>query len=338
MTATTAPTPDITPDIAPDIAQAPGPEAVTDFKIAPLRSSLGAEVVGLDCAQPFSADTLNRVREAFQAHHVLCFRDQDLSEAAQIGFSRQFGALEAFPEKDKTKGKIEVYNVANVSPEGTHLPDDDQRVIFQRNNARWHTDSSYRYVPSFASIMYGVEVLPEDAEGGETAFSNMLLAYERLPDDMKRKLLPLHQVHAYGEIRRLEPAMPPMSDAERAAMPPVTHPVIRVHPDRDDQRSLYFTSNTSLEIGGMTLEEGREMHQWLVDYVSQPEFCYFHRWQPGDLVMWDNRVLLHRAIAYDYARYRRVLRRTTVGGEGPILGPYSVGVIEVAAPEEASGA
>ena len=327
MTATTAPTTEIALEIAPGTG--------SEFTINPLGSALGAEVVGLDCGQPFGADTLNRVREAFQAHHVLCFRDQNLSEAAQIEFSRQFGVLEAFPEKDKTKGKIEVYNVANVSPEGAHLPDDDQRVIFQRNNARWHTDSSYRYVPSFASIMYGVEVLPEDAEGGETAFSNMLRAYERLPEEMKRKLLPLHQVHAYGEIRRLEPAMPPMSDAERGAMPPVTHPVIRVHPDRDYQRSLYFTSNTSLEIGGMTLEEGREMHQWLVDYVSQPEFCYFHRWRPGDLVMWDNRVLLHRAVIYDYARHRRVLRRTTVGGDGPILGPYSVGIIEAGQAGEA---
>ena len=297
------------------------------FAINRLGKALGAEVVGLDCSQPLDRDTLERVRAAFQEHHVLCFRDQNLTEAAQIAFSKQFGPLEAFPEKDKTKGKIEVYNVANVSPDGEHLPDDDQRVIFQRNNARWHTDSSYRYIPSFASIMYGVEVLPEDAEGGETAFSNMLLAYDRLADDMKRKLMPLHQVHAYGEIRRLEPAMPPMSDAERNSMPPVTHPVIRVHPERDFQRSLYFTSNTSLEIGGMTLEEGRALHKWLVDYVSQDAFCYFHRWRPDDLVMWDNRVLLHRAIAYDYAHYRRVLRRTTVGGQGPILGPYSEDVL-----------
>ena len=126
----------------------------------------------------------------------------------------------------------------------------------------------------------------------------------------------------WSAIRRLEPTMPPMTAEERDAMPPVTHPVIRVHPDRGYRRSLYFTSNTSLEIGGMTLEEGKVLHRWLVDYVSRPEFCYFHRWRPNDLVMWDNRVLLHRAIEYDYARPRRVLRRTTVAGGGPVMGPF----------------
>jgi alpha-ketoglutarate-dependent 2,4-dichlorophenoxyacetate dioxygenase len=238
-------------------------------------------------------------------------------------FSVQFGPLEAFPEQDKTKGKIEVYNVANVSPEGEHLAVEDPRVIFQRNNARWHTDSSYRFEPSLASILYGIEVLPEGAEGGETGFSNMLLAYEALPDDMKRRLEPLHQVHNYEGIRRLEPTMPPTSQVERDAFPPVTHPLIRVHPDRGGRRSLYFTCNTSREIGGGTLDEGQKLHEWLREWVDQPRFCYYHRWRVFDLVMWDNRVLLHRAIPYDYAKYRRVLRRTTVAGRGPVMGPFS---------------
>ncbi len=293
-----------------------------NFTITPVSTVLGAEIVGLDVSRPMAPDVLTTIQTAFQDHHLLCFRDQRLDDEALVAFSKQFGPLEAFPEKDKTKGKVEVYHVANVSTDGEHLPDDDPRVIFQRNNARWHTDSSYRSIPSLASIMYGVEVLPEYAESGETGFSNMLAAYAALPDDMKSKLEPLHQVHSYADIRRLEPSMPAMSAAERQAMPPVTHPVIRVHADRDYRRSLYFTSNTSLEIGGMSLEEGRDLHRWLVDYIGRPEFCYFHRWRANDLVMWDNRVLSHRAIEYDYARYRRVLRRTTVGGDSPIMGPF----------------
>ena len=141
-----------------------------------------------------------------QEHHLLCFRDQRLTDDELRLFSRQFGPLEGFPEKDKTKGKIEVYNVANVSPEGAHLPAQDPRVIFQRNNARWHTDSSYRFVPSLASILYGIEVLPEGAEGGETGFSNTLLAYDALCDDMKHRLA-LHMVHNYEGIR-VEPTCP----------------------------------------------------------------------------------------------------------------------------------
>ncbi len=154
-------------------------------------------------------------------------------------------------------------------------------MIFQRNNARWHTDSSYRFEPSLASILYGIEVLPEGAEGGETGFSNMLLAYEALPEDTRRRLEPLHMVHSYEGIRRLEPSMPPTSAAERDAFPPVAHPLIRVHPDRHDQRSLYFTCNTSREIGGGRLEEGQRLHEWLREWVDQPRFCYYHRWRTG---------------------------------------------------------
>lgn len=299
------------------------PHAMTDLAIHRLSPALGAEVVGIDLARALDSATLGRLREAFQDHHMLCFRDQRLNDAQLMAFSQQFGPLEAFPEKDKTKGKIEVYNVANVSPEGEHLAVEDPRVIFQRNNARWHTDSSYRFEPSLASILYGIEVLPEGAEGGETGFSNMLLAYEALPEDMKRRLEPFHQVHSYEGIRRLEPSMPPTTPAERDAFPPVTHPLIRVHPDRGGRRSLYFTCNTSREIGGGTLEEGQRLHEWLREWADQARFCYYHRWRAGDLVMWDNRVLLHRAIPYDYAKYRRVLRRTTVAGSGPVIGPFS---------------
>lgn len=292
------------------------------FTVAPVSDVIGAEVVGLDLAQPFDLDTLTTVRDAFQQHHMLCFRDQVLTDDQMVAFSNQFGSLEDFPEKDHTKDKVEVYHVANVNLAGDHLAEEDPTVVYQRNNGRWHTDSSYRYIPSLASILYGIEVLPDGAEGGETAFSNMLAAYTALPDDMKTKLEPLHQVHSYADIRRLEPTIPPMSVEERDALPPVTHPVIRVHPDRDYQRSIYFTSNTSLEIGGMTLDEGKKLHRWLVDCASRSEFCYLHRWRKNDLVMWDNRVLLHRAIEYDITRYRRVLRRTTIGGSTTILGPF----------------
>ena len=303
---------------------------MSDFSISPVSETLGAEVLGLDDSKPLNVETIATLRDAFQDYHLLCFRDQDLSDEELTAFSTEFGPLEIFPEEDMTKNAIEVYHVANVSMEGNHLPEDDPRVVYQRNNGRWHTDSSYRYIPSLASIMYGIEVLPHNAEGGETGFSNMLLAYQNLPKDMKARLTHLHQVHSYGEIRRLEPSIPPMSDHERNSLPPVTHPVVRVHPDRDYQRSLYFTSNTSLEIGGMTHEEGKALHNWLVDYVGKEEFCYCHRWRQNDLVMWDNRVLLHRAMEYDFTKHRRVLRRTTVGGDTPVMGPYWPEALEAA--------
>ena len=102
----------------------------------------------------------------------------------------------------------------------------------------------------------------------------MLIAYDNLTEEKKTLLQPLHQVHSYNDIRRLEPGLPELTYKEKSKFPPVSHPIIRVHPDRNFKKSLYFTSNTSLEIGGMSLEKGKELHAWLVDYISQPQFCY----------------------------------------------------------------
>jgi taurine dioxygenase/alpha-ketoglutarate-dependent 2,4-dichlorophenoxyacetate dioxygenase len=301
----------------------PAPIAARSFRIEPLQSPLGAEVLGLDTSRPLSPDDLAAVKDAFQRHHLLCFRDQHLEPEQQVAFSRQFGELEVFPEADKTKEAPVIYHVANVSTDGELLGSRHVQSIYQKVNARWHTDSSYRSIPSLASIMYGIEVMPEDAQGGETEFSNMFAAYDALDATMQRTLEPLHMVHYYEFGRRLFEELPPVSHAEKSMVPPVTHPVIRVHPDRDDRRSLFFTTNAGNEIGGMTLEEGQALHRRLASHVSRPEFCYKHRWQRNDLVMWDNRALLHRARGYDMDRYRRVFRRTTVAGSGPIIGPFS---------------
>jgi alpha-ketoglutarate-dependent taurine dioxygenase len=299
------------------------------FAINPLGPALGAEVVGLDLSKPLSAEDEAAVKQAFQTYHLLCFRDQVFTAEEQVAFSELFGPLEVFPEKDKTKGESTVYNVANVSAVGEQLDPNDHRVIYQKVNLRWHTDSSYRYIPSLASLMYGQEVIPEGATGGggETEFSNMLLAYAALSDEMKARIEPLHMVHYYEFGRRIYPQLPPVSHDERIEVPPTCHPLVRVHADRDHARSLFITTNTGNEISGMTLEDGQAFHQELNEYVSSAEFCYKHKWRTNDLVMWDNRVLLHRAKEYDMQRYRRAFRRTTVGGSAPILGPYSQAVL-----------
>jgi len=288
-----------------------------------LTDDFGVEVRNFDCSKKIGYDELNLLKKTIQDRHFICFKNQKLDGNTLAAFTKNFGKLEAYPEKDKTKGKIEIFNVSNVSEDGEHLNSDDQRVILQKNNSRWHTDSSYRYLPSIFSILYGQETLPPKAEGGQTQFSNMLLAYDHLPEDKKILLEPLHQVHSYNDIRRLEPGLPELTYEEKSNFPPVTHPIVRVHPDRNFRKSLYFTSNTSLEIGGMSLEQGKELHKWLVNYISQPKFCYTHKWQKNDLIMWDNRVLLHRVIPYDYAKYRRAMIRGTVEGEVPVLGPFS---------------
>ena len=300
--------------------------AAEHVTVTPLGKALGAEVGGLDLARPMTPAELDAVRGAIRTHHLVCFRDQHLDSGEQVAFSKQLGPLEVFPEQDKTKGENTVYNVANVSPEGEHLPVDDHRVVYQKVNARWHTDSSYRYIPSFASIMYAIRVLPDGAKGGETEFSNMLAAYDALPGELKARIEPLHMVHYYEFGRRLFPQLPPVSHHEREHVPPTCHPLVRIHPDRGYRRSLFFTTNAGNEVSGMTMEDGVALHRRLASHVSRREFCYLHRWRPNDLVLWDNRVLMHRAKGYDMARYPRVFRRTTVAGSNPILGPGSQAV------------
>lgn len=291
-----------------------------------LGQALGAEVLGIDLSQPVDDKTMEALHAALQAHGVLCFRDQTLTEAQQIEFSKRWGPLEDFPEENKTLAAATVYNVANVSAEGEHLPETDHRVIFQKVNALWHTDSSYRYIPAYASLLYGIEVMPDGAEGGRTGFSNMVAAYEVMPPEMKARIEPLHMVHSYEHGRRQFPQLPTLSNFEKNAVPPVSQPLVRVHPESGYRRSLFMTANAGNEISGMSLEEGQALHHQLIEYISRPEFCYFHQWQKGDLVVWDNRTTLHKAEAYDMARYRRVFRRTTVAGNGPVLGPYSQAV------------
>ena len=288
-----------------------------------LSKDFGVEIKNFDCSKEIKSDEIELLKKIMQDKHFICFKNQNLDGSNLAKFTKNFGDLEAYPEKDKTKGKIEIFNVSNVSEDGAHLDPDDQRVVLQKNNSRWHTDSSYRYLPSVFSILYGQETLPPEVEGGQTQFSNMLVAYDSLPEDKKNLLQPLHQVHSYNDIRRLEPSLPELTYEEKCNFPPVTHPIVRVHPDRNFRKSLYFTSNTSLEIGGMSLEQGKELHKWLVDYISQPKFCYTHNWQKNDLIMWDNRVLLHRVIPYNYAKYRRAMIRGTVEGKDPVLGPFS---------------
>lgn len=302
------------------------PAPTQQYTIHPLGAALGAEVLGLDLAQPVSAQLIQVMKQALNQYGVLCFRKQNLTEPQQIAFSRQWGPLEDFPEENKTVAAATVYNVANVSAEGEHLPETDHRVIFQMVNALWHTDSSYRYIPAYASLLYGIEVMPAGAEGGRTGFSSMVAAYEALSPEMKARIEPLHMVHSYEHGRRVYGSLPPLSNFEKNAVPPVSHPLVRVHLDAGGRRSLYLTANAGNEISGMPLEEGQALHAQLIEHIARPEFCYFHTWEKGDLVVWDNRTTLHKAERYDMARYRRVFRRTTVAGEGPVFGPFSQAV------------
>ncbi len=293
-----------------------------DFKISKLSDCFGIEISDIDLTNEFNNEDINILKRLFFDNHVIVFRDQKISEQQQLAFTKHFGELEVYPEADKTRDSQKTYHVANVNLDGKHLTDKDEQVIFQKVNQNWHTDSSYRFIPSYASLLYAIEVLPDDAGGGETEFVNMFEVYDSLDNELKIKLEPLHMVHYYEFGRRMFPNLPPVSDFEKENIPPVSHPLIRLHPDRHNSRSLFFTANAGNEIGGMSQEKGSILHKKLVAIVSNSNFKYKHRWKKGDLLMWDNRCLLHRAVSYDTNKYRRALRRTTLAGTSAIKGPF----------------
>ena len=287
-----------------------------------LNNYLGLAIEGINLSLDLSPEDFNIINNLFINNHILIFKNQTLTDEEQLKFTKNFGDLEIYPEADKTKNSPQSYHVSNVSIDGKHLNEDDTEVIFQKINQKWHTDSSYRFIPSHASLLYGIEVLPDCAIGGETEFINMFMVYDSLSTNLKKKLKPLHMVHNFEFGRMMFPELPPMNIFEKENIPPVSHPLVRVHPERKYRKSLFFTANTGKEISGMSQKEGTNLHSELVEIVEKSSFKYKHRWEQGDLVIWDNRCLLHRAIPYNMNKYRRVFRRTTVAGKGPIIGAF----------------
>lgn len=275
-----------------------------------LHPSIGIEIRGLDLSAPLDAATLAVVRDLWQKHLVLLFPDQSLTEEQQIAFTRNFGELDVTVEDDKKSARNpEILRIGNVDQQGERLAADHPiSRYFAALTTLWHTDGSYRPIPSRGSMLHALEVTPV---GGETCFANAIAAYEALPEDVKRRLEGKYMVHSYEFTRRFEPRLPPLSSREREDMPPTAHPIVRLH--ADGRKSLFVSGNVAYYVGGMPLEEGRRLHAFLLDWVTQPRFVYVHRWKVGDTVLWDNRPTLHRVLPYD-PHHRRVLQRTELKG------------------------
>lgn len=279
-----------------------------------LHPTIGAKVTGIDASRPATEDQVEELVEALPTFGVLVFPEQHIEDGDQVAFGRAFGALEILPEPEKRKkAHPEIFDLTNVRPDGALVDFDESQSVFLRGTERWHTDSSYREIPCLASMLYAVEV-PD--EGGETEFANMYAAYEALPESRKAELDGLRVVHSYEYSRSTNPGrMEPMDEAEKAKLPPVEHPLVRRH--TSGRKSLYLGTHAS-HIAGMAVEEGRAMLQELQDFATRERFIHQHRWSPRDLVVWDNRCTLHRLRPYDIASKRRVMRRITVAGDGPV--------------------
>ncbi len=274
-----------------------------DFTVEPLSPVLGAAITGLDPRQPLSDATKRAVYDAFVRFHVLCFRDQSLDPEQQIAFTEQFGALERHMARNRGPGNPLVHIVSNLGADG--------KPSGKVGSTGWHSDKSFRAEPSLATILH-VRIMPP--EGGETCFANMIAAYDALPERRKADLASVRIVHSWEQSRaRLGLQATP---EEIADAPPLTHPLVRTLPETGE-KALFMGEHAS-HVEGRPIEEGRALLDALTAHAVEERFVYRHSWRSGDMLMWDNRCLLHRANAnFDAARFPRVLHRTCLRGTAP---------------------
>lgn len=284
----------------------PATDDAYPFKLRKLGKAAGAEIRGLDLSERFDDEMRDNVLAALNEHHVLVFRDQDLTGEQQMAMTSRFGNLERHIFHDAQGHETpQVHVIANVDDKGNPV-----RRIY--GSFHWHTDKSYHAVPSLMTFLHARELPPE---GGDTEFANMQLAHDGLDAATKEKIASLRAIHSW-EANRRNTGSVPATEEEKKLRPPVSHPLVRTHPETG-RRGLYIGIHTDC-IENMEREEGVALLKQLYDHATQRQYVYAHKWQPGDLVAWDNRCLLHRVLNnYDMDKHRRVMHRSVVSGTQP---------------------
>lgn len=287
------------------------PASVSDaVRIVPFDAPLGAEVIGLDLSRPLEAATFARIKQAHLDHHVLVFRDQQITPAQQVDFSRRFGPLQIHVLRNfQLAGHPEVLIVSNIKEDGKPIGLGDA-------GAYWHSDLSYKEKPSLGSLLHAQE-LP--GEGGDTLFANQHLAWDTLPQHLRQAVhgrLAEHSYLAkYEELRARNPYRPALTQAQIDEVVPVRHPVVRTHPETG-RRALFVSEHFTTRIVGLPQDESDAVLAELFALSTRPSLVYRHQWQPHDLVFWDNRSVMHLA-AGTPDHQRRLLYRTTIEGDAP---------------------
>ncbi|RPJ48707.1 MAG: TauD/TfdA family dioxygenase [Betaproteobacteria bacterium] len=274
------------------------------MKLIPLGPGFAAEVRGAGMADiAASSDAYGEVRAAFEEHSVLVFRQQPITDELQVAFSRRFGPLEI--AKAASRGEGTPFSIlTNVEPDGTLVPPGHKEELRARANQLWHTDSCFKTPPALASVLSGRTVA---TTGGETEFTSMRLAWERLPEDLRRKLDTAYAWHDYAHSRgKITPHL--ASERERTTMPPVSWRMRWRNPV-NGRDALYIASHTC-GIDGMGREEALQLIAELTTLATQPEHVYQHRWQAGDVIMWDNRATMHRGRPWPMDQPRYMIRTT----------------------------
>ena len=294
-------------------------EVATRMSVRPLDAPFGAEIAGVDLSVPLDDATFEAVRRAYFENSIIVFHGQRLTPEQQVAFSRRFGELEIHVLKQYLlPGHPEILVVSNIVEDGKliGLADTDRVAV-------WHTDTSYRAEPSMGSALYSLEI-PRNAAGevvGDTLFASTFLAYDALSAQMKKRLEGLKAIHRMTKGYDNAPAKSSATrvgydESQRSAVTDQAHPIIRTHPVTG-RKCIYVNKLVCTGIVGMPDEESGPLLEEIYAHCTQPQFIYRHRWQVGDLLMWDNCSLQHLAVP-DYALpQRRRMHRTTIRGSVP---------------------
>jgi taurine dioxygenase len=288
---------------------------------------LGAEIADVDLSRPLDDGTFASIAKCFFEHQVVVFRDQKLTPFQQIAFTRRFGELEHHVRKEhRLEGHPEILIVSNVVDER------GVAVGVQDAGRFWHSDLSYKQVPSLLSALYALEVPIRDGLVlGATSFASTTAAYEALAEDQQRRLQGLRNVHSYRYYRarnlqaqKEEQARGArvvqehsLSEEQLRSVPDVEVPVVRTHPVTG-RKSLFINEAHTSHVLGLPEDEGAALLALLCAHIVKPKFRYEHEWRVGDLLMWDNVSVQHKA-NFDYdLPMRRLMHRTTVRGSAPV--------------------
>ncbi len=289
--------------------------------VHPTGAALGADIDGIDLARALTPEAVGAIDRAWGDHLVLRFRSQRLSDEDLLRFSRQFGELDWAPvaaARVKVPGEDRYVEAA---PEGrqyllviSNVIENGQAIgQLGAYEAIWHTDMSYIPEPPMASALYSLEVPPR---GGDTGFCNMYLAYETLAPELRRQVegrLCRHDAsrNSAGELRR---GFVDASDPSQAVG--AEHPIVRTHPVTG-RKALFLGRRRNAYIPGLKLDDSEALLDALWAHATKPEFTWYQQWRVGDLILWDNRTVMHRRDAFDPAT-RRIMHRTQIKGDRPV--------------------
>jgi alpha-ketoglutarate-dependent 2,4-dichlorophenoxyacetate dioxygenase len=276
-----------------------------------------AEVEGIDMRKPLSSDEVTAVHDGMNEHAVLVFHDQDIDDEQQLAFSRSLGELEhstgaSLRAPEEYRLPTTFADVSNLDKNQQPFARDDRRRLFAIGNRLWHSDSSFKVVPAKYSLLHARSI---PSKGGNTEFADMRAAYDALGAETKAEIENLVCEHSQI-FSRQQIGFFDLTDEERERFKPVRQRMVRTHPVTG-RKSVYLASHAG-GIIGWPVPEARIFLRDLIEHATQREFVYSHKWRVGDLVMWDNRQVMHRGRPFP-AHEPRDVRRTTLAGDGPTV-------------------